>query len=213
MKKLKYLIYNNKNVKSVIYRGVSKGNNNKILLPSKKIALCTTKSIENVLFYGIQEIYTFILSLFPMPTAKKSNKKTTSTPIKKKPTVTKKTTPISTNKPATTNKWLSNSAVMGLLHLVGWVLGSRWWLAVIIYYIIKKENFNKQDMDIFYNIINFNLSFLLYAIVSALLVVILIWVPMLAVVSVAYIVLLVISSISYISDKPYKIPFSIQILK
>lgn len=68
-------------------------------------------------------------------------------------------------------------------------------------------------MDIFYNIINFNLSFLLYGIISAMLVVILIGIPMLAVVTVTYIVLLIISSFSYISDKPYDIPFSIQILK
>gem|GEM_PF-1568128 len=92
-------------------------------------------------------------------------------------------------------------------------MGSRGWLAVIIYYIVKKENFNKQDMEIFYNIVNFNLSFLLYFIVSVMLIVILIGIPMLAVVSVAYIVLLVVSSLNYISDKSYKIPFSIQILK
>lgn len=148
-----------------------------------------------------------------MPTAKRPTKKSISKTTTKKAPATKRATPIAANKAPTTNTWLSNSAIMWLLHLVGWILGSRWWLAVIIYYIIKKENFSKQDMDIFYNIINFNLSFLLYAIISAMLVVILIGIPMLAVVSVAYIVLLIISSFSYIWDKPYKIPFSIQILK
>jgi len=149
-----------------------------------------------------------------MPTAKKPSKKSVSQPVKKKPIVSvKKSAPITQSKPIETNTWLSNSAVMWLLHLVGWVLGSRGWLAVIIYYIVKKENFNKQDMEIFYNIVNFNLSFLLYFIVSVMLIVILIGIPMLAVVSVAYIVLLVVSSLNYISDKSYKIPFSIQILK
>lgn len=159
-------------------------------------------------------VYAFIIFFSSMPTAKKVTKKPVSQTTKKKVTpVTKKATPIITNTITTGDSWLSNAAIMWLLHLVGWVLGSRWWLAVIIYYIIKKENFSKQDMDIFYNIINFNLSFLLYAIVSMMLVVILIGIPMLAVVSVVYIVLLIISSFSYISDKPYKIPFSIQILK
>lgn len=151
-----------------------------------------------------------------MPIAKKPSKKTTT----KKPIIVKKATAvkkaITQQNPSTAtigSAWLSNSAIMGLLHLVGWILGSRWWLAVIIYYIIKKENFSKQDMDIFYNIVNFNLSFLLYGIISAMLVIILIGIPMLAVVCVAYIVLLIISSFSYIWDKPYKIPFSIQILK
>lgn len=159
-----------------------------------------------------------------MPTAKKTPARKTAATSKKvaikkpaapkKPIVVKKTvTQQSSATAAIGAGWLSNSVIMGLLHLVGWILGSRWWLAVIIYYIIKKENFSKQDMDIFYNIINFNLSFLLYGIISAMLVVILIGIPMLAVVTVTYIVLLIISSFSYISDKPYDIPFSIQILK
>jgi uncharacterized membrane protein len=108
---------------------------------------------------------------------------------------------------------MSNSAFMWVLHLVGGILGSRWWLAVLIYYIIKKDTFSSQDMEVFYNIINFNISFLLYAVISGLLVVILIGLPMLAIVSVTYIILLVVSSLYYISDKPYSIPFSIQILK
>lgn len=149
-----------------------------------------------------------------MPTAKKPIKKSVSPKGTKKTTPTaQKTTTTPTSKTSTPNKWLSNSAVMWLLHLVWWILGSRWWLAVIIYYIVKKESFSKQDIEIFYTIINFNLSFLLYGIVSAILVVILIGIPMLAVVSVTYIVLLIISSFNYLSDKPYKIPFSIQILK
>jgi len=111
------------------------------------------------------------------------------------------------------NSWLSNTAMMGVLHLIGGVFGTWWWLAVIIYYIIKKSSFSNQDMDVFYSIINFNLSFLLYALLSGFLVIILIGIPMLIVVSVAYIVLLVISSLHYITDRNYSIPFSIHILK
>jgi len=184
------------------------------LFTSNKIVVRMTKSIENTFFYTIHRVMLLYFFSQGMPTAKKSSKKPVSKTIKKKPvSAAKKSAPIAEGKSIETNRWLSNSAIMWLLHLVGWVLGSRWWLAVIIFYIIKKENFSKQDMDIFYNIVNFNLSFLLYVIVSAILIVILIGVPMLAVVSVAYIVLLVISSLNYISDKPYKIPFSIQILK
>lgn len=141
-------------------------------------------------------------------TAAKKNK---NLPYTKKTTSwTRKTSEINAAKPKQT---MSNSAFMWVLHLVGGILGSRWWLAVLIYYIIKKDTFSSQDMEVFYNIINFNISFLLYAVISGLLVVILIGLPMLAIVSVTYIILLVVSSLYYISDKPYSIPFSIQILK
>ncbi len=131
-----------------------------------------------------------------MPVAKKSSKQN--------PTRTPKTTK---------DDSMSNIALMGLLHLVGWLLGGRGWLAVIIFYIVKKDSFSSDDRKVFNTIINFNLSFLLYAIVSGVLIIILIGIPLLLVVSLAYLILLIISSIKYINNTPYEIPLTIEILK
>lgn len=144
-----------------------------------------------------------------MATSKKSPAKKTTKSVVKKTTPQKKPSP----KTVTKSQWLSNTAVMWLLHLIGGVLGSRWRLAVVIFYLIQKESFTAQDTVTFNNIINFNLSFLLYAIVSAVLIIVFIGMPLLMAVCVTYIVLLIISSINYITDKPYTIPLSIQILK
>jgi len=131
-----------------------------------------------------------------MPTTKKISKKTT--------TKTSKTTKKDS---------MSNIALMGLLHLIGWLLGGRGWLAVIILYVVQKDSFTADDKKVFNTIINFNLSFLLYAIVSGVLVIILIGIPLLFVVGLAYLVLLIISSIKYINNTPYEIPLTIEILK
>ena len=119
-----------------------------------------------------------------------------------------------TKTPKTTKKdSMSNIALMGLLHLVGRLLGGRGWLAVIILYVVQKDSFTADDKKVFNTIINFNLSFLLYAIVSGVLVIILIGIPLLFVVGLAYLILLIISSIKYINNTRYEIPLTIEILK
>ena len=146
-----------------------------------------------------------------MATSKKPTTKAKSS-VKKAVTKTSAAKAKTPTKTANT-QWLSNTVVMWLLQLIGGVLWSRWWLAVIILYVIQKDTFTAKDMKTFNNIINFNLSFLLYAIVSAVLIIVFIGMPLLMAVCLTYIVLLIISSVNYIMDKPYDIPLSIQILK
>ncbi len=108
---------------------------------------------------------------------------------------------------------MSCTAIMGLLHLVGGVLGTWGRLAVLIFYLIKKEEFSSEDMEVFYNIMNFNLSFFLYMIIAFVLIVILVGIPLLVAIPIIYLIILIIASIYHLQDKPYEIPLSIQFFK
>lgn len=102
---------------------------------------------------------------------------------------------------------------MGLLLLVGLLvpyIGG--WVCVLVYYLLKKDSFNAEETAVFWEIMNFNLSFLVYGIIASALILVLIGLLLLPAVVITYIVLLIISIIQYIGGKSYRYPLIIRFI-
>lgn len=106
-----------------------------------------------------------------------------------------------------------NIKIMWLLQLAGILVPHVWWwILVLIFYIFKKDSFNPKEKEVFTEIMNFNISFLIYAIVSWILIILLIWLLLLPIVFVVYAILLIISTIKLINGSVYKYPLTIKFL-
>lgn len=86
-------------------------------------------------------------------------------------------------------------------------------IGVLVYWIIYREKFAPKDTSVFYEIINFNLSFMIYCFVSFILIVILIGLPMLIVFGILYVIFMIISTIKFTGGEEYHFPMTIQFLK
>lgn len=137
-------------------------------------------------------------------------------PPKKTTTSPKKNTPI-TKKVITTKRLVEketdNTKIMGLLHIIGALLGTWGWFAVLIYYFVKKEDFNTKDKQVFLNIMNFTISFALYALIASVLMIVIIGFVLLPVVIVVWFIFMIIMSISHMRDETYHPPFVIDFIK
>lgn len=104
--------------------------------------------------------------------------------------------------------------LIGILHfawnIVSWgLLGT----ILVIWYLIWVNNITPEAKKTIYQIINFNLSFLLYMFISFLLMVILIWFLMLWIGAIIWFVALVIWFIKHLSWETYEYPLTIKFLK
>lgn len=145
----------------------------------------------------------------PAVITKKSTAPLVSTPVpKKSPASQKKTAPkkVAAKKSATPIEKiaavLSTSGdsheakdgvkMLGILHLVGNLIsgGTLGILLVIIYYVFQKDKLSTLEKETCFEIINFNISFLIYTFIAGCSVVILIGIVLLPLVLVTWLVLM-----------------------
>ncbi len=112
------------------------------------------------------------------------------------------------------NKDNENIRIMGLLLLAGFLvpyIGG--WLCVLVFYILKKDSFNAEETAVFWEIMNFNLSFFVFGVIAGCLVILLIGLLLLPIVLVTYFILLILSIIQYIGGKSYRYPLIIRFIQ
>lgn len=102
--------------------------------------------------------------------------------------------------------------MLGILHLVGnlfsgGVLGI---ILVILYLVIRKNELSQLEKETCYEIINFNLSFILYAFVAACSMILLIGFVLLPVVVITGLVLMIMGFLRHLVGENYKYPFIIR---
>jgi len=97
-----------------------------------------------------------------------------------------------------------------LLTLFTWWV---WFIWLVIFYVLKKEDMNSEEIQFIKNIINFNLSFTIYLIVSFILTFILIWFLGLIVFGLAYYIFSIIGIIKAFNQEVYKFPWTINFIK
>ena len=102
--------------------------------------------------------------------------------------------------------------MLGILHLVGnlfsgGVLGI---ILVVLYLVIRKNELSQLEKETCYEIINFNLSFILYTFVAACSMILLIGFVLLPVVVITGLVLMVMGFLRHLVGENYKYPFIIR---
>jgi uncharacterized Tic20 family protein len=147
------------------------------------------------------------------PAPKKVVKK--SVPAKKTVPVKKESAPKSET--PSTNNTMKTSAkegvkMLGILHLVGNIFsgGVLGIILVVLYLVIRKNDLSQLEKETCYEIINFNLSFILYTFVAACSMVLLVGFVLLPVVVVTAIVLMVMGFLRHLVGENYKYPFTIR---
>ena len=83
--------------------------------------------------------------------------------------------------------------MLGILHLVGNLLsgGTLGIILVIIYFLVKKDELSELERQTCFEIINFNLSFIVYSFVAACTIVLIIGVVLFPLVLVIWLVLMI----------------------
>lgn len=114
--------------------------------------------------------------------------------------------------------------ILGILHLAGNILsgGLLGIVLIIIYLLVKKEELSKLEKETCYEIINFNLSFIIYTFIAGIifgvgifLMVVLIGfilLPFLPIVYITWIVLMIIGFLEHLNGVNYKYPFIIRFI-
>jgi len=111
-------------------------------------------------------------------------------------------------------KEIEQIKLVWLLHfiwnIVSWgILGT----VLVVVYMFITDNLQTKTKKTIYNIINFNVSFLIYMVISFILVFILIWIPMLIIWGIIWFVALVIWFIKHLWGDTYEYPLTIKFLK
>ena len=109
---------------------------------------------------------------------------------------------------------LEQIKLVWLLHfiwnIVSW--GILWTVLVVVYMFIT-DNLQTKTKKTIYSIINFNVSFFIYMVISFILVFVLIWIPMLIIWAIIWFVTLVIWFIKHLWGDSYEYPLTIKFLK
>lgn len=160
----------------------------------------------------------------PKVVASKTTKKTVvaqkaPAPKKAAPAVVKKA-PVKKSVPAVAQKSTPATAMtskddiknLGILHIVGNILsgGTLGIILVLLYLLFKKESISQLEKETCYEIINFNLSFLVYGFVAGGLIILVIGIILLPIVFVTWLVLLIKGFTEHLQGKNYKYPFIIR---
>lgn len=147
---------------------------------------------------------------------KKSSKKvssSTKTPSAKKSAPVQKTAQkTSTSKTDAAAASREGVKMLGILHIVGNILsgGTLGILLVLGYLFFKKTELSSLERETCYEIINFNLSFIIYSCIAGVLVFLLIGFVLLPLVVVTWIVLMIMGFLEHLQGKNYKYPFVIR---
>ena len=116
------------------------------------------------------------------------------------------TPPPSLPAPATTQDEKTLGIVMHVLCLVGFPI-----LGPLVVWLVKKEQSRYIDLQ-GRELLNFQISYLIYALISFLLCFVLIGIPLLFIIGVATIVLTIIGIVLASDGQVYRFPFTIRLL-
>lgn len=104
--------------------------------------------------------------------------------------------------------------IVGLLHFIGNIAsGGLLGTLLVIGYLIVAKNITGETKQTIYDIINFNISFFIYMVVSFILMVVLIGFLMIGIWAILWFVFLVIGFIKHLNGERYEYPLSIKFLK
>ncbi|MCP4523493.1 MAG: DUF4870 domain-containing protein [Candidatus Gracilibacteria bacterium] len=104
--------------------------------------------------------------------------------------------------------------LVGILHFAGNIIsGGIFGTALVIIYMFSTNDLQPKTKTTIYNIINFNVSFLIYMIISLLLMFVLIGFITLGIGIIIWFVGLIIGFIKHLSGEDYKYPLAIPFLK
>ena len=115
---------------------------------------------------------------------------------------------------ANSEKDVSQIKIVWLLHFLwnifsGWIIGT----LLVVWYLFINDDVTKKTKEIIYDIINFNLTFLILLFISWMLTVILIWFLLLPIWYIAWFVFLVIWFIKHLAWEKYEYPITFTFLK
>lgn len=104
--------------------------------------------------------------------------------------------------------------MLGILHLVGNILsgGTLGIVLVLAYFLIRKDELSELEKKTCYEIINFNLSFIIYVFIASLLIAILIGLILLPVVLVTWLVLMIMGFLRHLEGENYQYPLIIRFI-
>ncbi len=104
--------------------------------------------------------------------------------------------------------------MLGILHLVGNILsgGTLGIILVLAYFLIRKDQLSELEKKTCYEIINFNLSFIIYVFIASLLIAILIGLILLPVVLVTWLVLMIMGFLRHLEGENYQYPLIIRFI-
>lgn len=146
-------------------------------------------------------------------TQKTAPKKTTpkKSPVKKiAPSVEKVTAP--SVKKSTNSSGVEGVKMLGILHLAGNLLsgGTLGLILVVLYYFVQKNKLSTLEKETCFEIINFNLSFIVYAFTAAVLMIVLVGFLLIPIVLLTWLILMIVGFLKHISGENYKYPFIIR---
>ncbi len=146
-------------------------------------------------------------------TQKTAPKKTApkKSPVKKiAPSVEKVTAP--SVKKSTNSSGVEGVKMLGILHLAGNLLsgGTLGLILVVLYYFVQKNKLSTLEKETCFEIINFNLSFIVYAFTAAVLMIVLVGFLLIPIVLLTWLILMIVGFLKHISGENYKYPFIIR---
>lgn len=117
-----------------------------------------------------------------------------------------------TAKKTTTSSGTEGVKMLGILHLAGNLLsgGTLGLILVVLYYFVQKNKLSTLEKETCFEIINFNLSFIVYAFTAAVLMIVLIGFLLIPVVLLTWLILMIVGFLKHISGENYKYPFIIR---
>jgi uncharacterized Tic20 family protein len=115
-------------------------------------------------------------------------------------------------KKSTNSTGVEGVKMLGILHLAGNLLsgGTLGLILVVLYYFVQKNKLSQLEKETCFEIINFNLSFIVYAFTAAVLMIVLIGFLLIPVVLLTWLILMIVGFLKHISGENYKYPFIIR---
>ena len=116
--------------------------------------------------------------------------------------------------PNNKSKTQSQIRLVWILHFV-WNIMSWWilWTLLACWYLFVEKDIQPETKQTIYNIINFNISYYIYMVISIILCVVLIGFVMLLVWFIVWVIVLIIGFIKHLAWDDYEYPLSIKMLK
>ena len=116
--------------------------------------------------------------------------------------------------PNNKSKTQSQIRLVWILHFV-WNIMSWWilWTLLACWYLFVEKDIQPETKQTIYNIINFNISYYIYMVISIILCVVLIGFVMLLVWFTVWVIVLIIGFIKHLAWDDYEYPLSIKMLK
>lgn len=114
-----------------------------------------------------------------------------------------------------TNNWTDseNIKLWWILFFV-WNIFWLWWIILaVVYYITKQKELSKKDVEAFYGMFNFFISYLIYSIIWIILIFVMVWLFILIIIFILWFIFSIIWLIKHLKWESYHYPLSIRFLK